>query len=461
MDSVHKILIVDDDPINVEIFQEILEDKDYLLETADSGEQALKVIPKFKPDLILLDIMMPGIDGYEVCRRIRKNKQFKFLKIILVSGKAMVDERLEGYEAGADDYVSKPFVDEELEAKIRVFLRLKSVEEVEKVKSQALSRLNAVIENTPLVAVKAFDSQQVITQWNNVCMQIYGFHANQVLDRHLNEIALPQEFITETEQKLQKIIDTGKADPPKISSFQVEQGETRWLFSAMVPIVEQGKVAEVFGMDVDITKLKNIQDDRQAVVKKMSTLFDGVIRSLGMVMETRDSYTAAHQRRVADLARAIAIELELDKQSVQVIYQAGLLHDIGNMSVPAEILNKPGELTETEYELVMEHPTAGYKILEPLDSSLPLAEIVWQHHERQDGSGYPLGLIGDDILVGACIVAVAEVVEAMSAHRPHRPSLGLKAALEEVKNNKGNLFRSDVANACLKLFVTDGYKFVK
>ncbi|KPA16435.1 Response regulator receiver sensor signal transduction histidine kinase [Candidatus Magnetomorum sp. HK-1] len=143
-----KILIVDDDPLNLEILEEILSEK-YLVCTADSGEEAIRVLPDFNPDLLLLDIMMHGIDGYEVCRRIRANQRYRLLKIILVSGKTMLEERLEGYEAGADDYITKPFVDEELDAKVRVFLRLKRSEEVDQIKSDLL-RIFSHETRTPL-----------------------------------------------------------------------------------------------------------------------------------------------------------------------------------------------------------------------------------------------------------------------------------------------------------------------
>ncbi|MBF0451069.1 MAG: response regulator [Candidatus Magnetomorum sp.] len=153
-----KVLIIDDDPLNLEILEEILSEK-YTVHTESSGEDAIRVLPEFNPDLLLLDIMMPGIDGYEVCRRIRSMNRYSMLKIILVSGKAMLDERLEGYEAGADDYITKPFVDEELEAKVRVFLRLKRSEEIDQIKGDLLrvfshetrTPLNGILLSTELL----------------------------------------------------------------------------------------------------------------------------------------------------------------------------------------------------------------------------------------------------------------------------------------------------------------------
>lgn len=156
MKANYRVLIVDDDPVNVDILEEMLEDK-YTLASVETGEEALEILPKFRPDLMLLDIMMPGVDGYEVCRRIRADEQYNFIKIILVSVKAMVEERLEGYEVGADDYITKPFVDEELEAKVRVFLRLKRTEEVDRVKGDLL-KLFSHETRTPLNGVMGYAS---------------------------------------------------------------------------------------------------------------------------------------------------------------------------------------------------------------------------------------------------------------------------------------------------------------
>jgi putative nucleotidyltransferase with HDIG domain len=180
---------------------------------------------------------------------------------------------------------------------------------------------------------------------------------------------------------------------------------------------------------------------------------------LGTASEAKDPYTAGHQKRVADLARAIATEMKLPHDTIEGIRMAGSIHDIGKLSVPAEILSKPTKLTNLEFSLIKEHTRVGYEMLKNVESPWPLAQIVYQHHERMDGSGYPRNLKGDEILMGARIIAVADVVEAMASHRPYRSGLGIEAALEEIEKNKGVLYDTAVADACLRLFREKGYQF--
>ena len=175
-------------------------------------------------------------------------------------------------------------------------------------------------------------------------------------------------------------------------------------------------------------------------------------------VEVRDPYTAGHQVRSADLARAIATEMGLPQEKIDGIRMAGSIHDIGKLSIPAEILSKPTKLTEIEFSLIKEHSRSGYEMLKDVESSWPLAEIVYQHHERMNGTGYPRNLKGDDILMEARILAVSDVVESMASHRPYRPSLGIEVALEEIENNKGTLYDNTVADVCLKLFREKGFQ---
>jgi len=191
---------------------------------------------------------------------------------------------------------------------------------------------------------------------------------------------------------------------------------------------------------------------------KVEKALETTIQTLGLTTETRDPYTAGHQRRVADLACAIAEELHVEEQSVRGIRAAGLIHDIGKLSIPAEILSKPSALTPLEFGLVKAHAQTGYDILKGIVFPWPVAEMVLQHHERLDGSGYPQGLKGDKIVLGARILAVADVVEAMASHRPYRAALGIDAALREIKDHKGKLYDSDVVEASIQLFA-DGFMF--
>ena len=180
---------------------------------------------------------------------------------------------------------------------------------------------------------------------------------------------------------------------------------------------------------------------------------------MALTVETRDPYTAGHQRRATNLARAIATEIGLSEAQVDGIRMAGVVHDLGKISVPTEVLTKPGRLTKIEFNLVKAHPQVGYDILNRIGFPRPLTQIVLQHHERMDGSGYPSGLSGEEILLEARILAVADVVEAMSSHRPYRQALGIDKALEEISRNRGVLYDPEVVDACLKVFIEKGFKF--
>ncbi|OEU66338.1 MAG: hypothetical protein BBJ57_01110 [Desulfobacterales bacterium PC51MH44] len=185
----------------------------------------------------------------------------------------------------------------------------------------------------------------------------------------------------------------------------------------------------------------------------------GIIEAMGLTVEIRDPYTAGHQRRVAEIARAIAIEMGLSEHQMEGVRIAGLIHDIGKMVVPAEILNKPGKITEYEFGIIKSHPEVGYDILRKINFPWPISQIVYQHHERMDGSGYPKGLSGKDILLEARIMAVADVVEAMASHRPYRQALGIDIALEEISKNREVLYDPEVVDACLRLFKEKGFEF--
>jgi HD-GYP domain-containing protein (c-di-GMP phosphodiesterase class II)/DNA-binding LacI/PurR family transcriptional regulator len=194
-------------------------------------------------------------------------------------------------------------------------------------------------------------------------------------------------------------------------------------------------------------------------LSKLRKVMGGFIEAIAQTVETRDPYTAGHQRRVADLACAIATEMKLSRDMIEGIRTAGIVHDLGKISVPAEILNKPGRLKEIEFNLIKSHPNVAYDILKTIDFPWPIALIVLQHHERLDGSGYPAGLHAKDIMMEAKVLCVADVVEAMASHRPYRPALGIEHALEEIIKNRGLLYDSEVVDNCLRLFRIKGYRF--
>ncbi len=206
-----------------------------------------------------------------------------------------------------------------------------------------------------------------------------------------------------------------------------------------------------------ITKRK-AEEEREAAYQALDKALKGSINAMSKIVEMRDPYTSGHQTRVADLSAAIARELKLPEANIKYLHIAALIHDIGKMYIPSDILSKPGKLRDIEWELVKIHAQGSYDILKNIEFPWPVAQIAWQHHERLDGSGYPLGLDGDHILLEAKILAVADVVEAMSSHRPYRAALGIEKAFEEITQKRGVLYDTDVVDACLKLFSENRFK---
>jgi GAF domain-containing protein len=196
-------------------------------------------------------------------------------------------------------------------------------------------------------------------------------------------------------------------------------------------------------------RIAHAHKHHEAILRKS---LEDSIQAIAATVEMRDPYTSGHQKRVAELAVALAREMGLSEERIHGLHLASVVHDLGKISVPAEILVKPGKLTPIEFMLVKGHAQAGYEILKDINFPWPIATIVWQHHERLDGSGYPQGLKGDDILLESRIMAVADVVEAMASHRPYRPTLGIDVALQEIERGRGIQYDAAVADACLKLF---------
>jgi putative nucleotidyltransferase with HDIG domain len=270
------------------------------------------------------------------------------------------------------------------------------------------------------------------------------------------------------------------AEDPTMLPWREEALKRGYSSSIALPLIENEKsfgVLTIYSSDIDafvseeIELLEEMANDlsfgiltlriRKAHVQHEQRLHESLLETIqtcASIVEMRDPYTAGHQRRVAEFAKAIAQEMGLPEEEAQVIYLAGLIHDVGKVNIPSEILSKPGKLTPIEYSFVQTHAQAGYDLLKSIHFPWPIAKLIWQHHERMDGSGYPQGLKDEQILLGARILAVADVVEAISSHRPYRPGLGIDAALSEIKSKRGVYFDPQVVDACLRLFHERDYQ---
>jgi len=226
----------------------------------------------------------------------------------------------------------------------------------------------------------------------------------------------------------------------------VQKGDPEQLMDTVVSAVES------YGNILRNVKLsESLYEELKKSSDKIKTNIEDTIHAMAMTVEMRDPYTAGHQRQVANFASSIAEKMSIPKEQIDSIHLAGTIHDIGKMQVPTEILSKCGKLTGLEYDMIKTHPQAGYDILKTIRFQWPIAEFVLQHHERMDGSGYPSGLSGNDILIEAKILSVADVVDAIVPHRPYRPALGIEKAKEEISNNRGILYDSNVVDACLSI----------
>ena len=346
MSDQEEILIIDDTTIILNVLTDILSAEGFQVRSANNGELSFKLIAAKPPHLILLDIAMPEMDGFEVCRRLKSKEESKGIPVIFLSGNTSIEEKVTGFALGAVDFIPKPFQREELLARVRTHLEL--------------SRLRASLE------------VQVTERTAQLC--------------------------------------------------------------------------------------KSTEELKQSL-EKLHNSMEGIIQVIALTVETRDPYTAGHQRRVAELSGTIAQEMELPTGKVEGLRMAAMIHDLGKINVPTEILIKPTKLSDIEFSLIKVHAEVGYSILKDIDFPWPVARMVLEHHERMNGSGYPNRLTGENLLIESRIMAVADVVEAIATYRPYRPALGIEKALEEISENTGILYDPEVVDTCLRLFKEKGFNF--
>jgi PAS domain S-box-containing protein/putative nucleotidyltransferase with HDIG domain len=284
--------------------------------------------------------------------------------------------------------------------------------------------------------------------------EILGFENHEINNIDLKEIIDSKDLPTISEA----IKDTISGGEPRARlEFNTarHRGENVRVGAQGSSATQNGK-AVVLGVMQDISEKSRTDAKITKYIEQLKSAFMSTVNVAMSIGEMRDPYTAGHEREVSRIAVAIATEMGLLEDQIEGIRVAGLLHDIGKISIPSEILAKPGRLTPTELELVKTHAQSSYELLKPVDFPWPVAEIAWEHHERMDGSGYPRGIKGQEILLEARILAVADVVEAMSSHRPYRASPGLAVALAEIRKGAGKIYDENVATACLLLFEEKG-----
>ncbi len=286
---------------------------------------------------------------------------------------------------------------------------------------------------------------------------IVGWKRESVIGKKTTEPPLNLWVNLPARESMAAQLKTGREVLCREFEFRRDDGTVRTGIYSARTINIGGEECLIFIMQ-DITEQKRTHAELQRTLESLRKAVGTTIQVLVSALEAKDPYTAGHQTRSADLARTIATEMGLDQDKIEGIRMAGIIHDIGKLSIPSEILTKPTKLTSLEFSLIKEHPRNGYEMLKHVESPWPLAQIIYQHHERIDGSGYPNKLKGDEIILEARIMAVADVVEAMASHRPYRASLGMEAAIQEIEQNRGILYDEAVVDVCLKLFREKGYQ---
>jgi PAS domain S-box-containing protein/putative nucleotidyltransferase with HDIG domain len=526
-----RILVVEDSIIQAEILRRTLVKHGFTVDHAQNGLEGLAKTKADRPDLVISDIEMPEMNGFELCRAIRREKVLRDLPIILLTSLSDLEDVMKGLEAGAFNFINKPYDEDRLLAIVEDQLR--KLKDPEPRKKNGLLVTCAgqqyTIREKPAKIIDFFLSTYSIAVEKNLELakaQEELRTLNEQLEDKVQERALALIAETTQRQRAEEELDRTRqyqelilkaagegilgvdlngrisfANPAAVKMLGYEPEDilgqpfdSVCLYSKPddrpVPPPERpfratlrdgqrrsvegiyrrqdgvgfpvqgtcGAIAEGNKITGAVITFQDITERRQANAA-LRRAMEGAVKALAITVEVRDPYTSGHQVRVAMLACAIAREMGLPEERIEVLRIAGVLHDIGKIQIPAEILSKPTRLSKTEFSLIMIHPQVSYDIIKTVEFPGQVAEIVLQHHERMDGSGYPNGLQGDELLLEARILAVADVVEAMSSHRPYRPALGLEKALEEVTTNQGTRYDSEAVEECVNLFAKKDFRF--
>lgn len=471
------ILIVDDMPANLQLLSDILMREGYGVRVAPDGFFALESVAQRLPDLILLDVKMPGMDGFEVCRKLKENPASQAVPVIFLSAFQETSDKLTGFAAGGVDYIGKPFIAEEVVARVRTHLALHDLRQRLEVRVDERTRALRMLSAGNMAVLYGGTVAELIASLVRVMVSEGGYLAARVIlgqeasgrieqagagDDRVLALAVQGGFyfpfggsnLHDCDLSPDDLAAWGKlgvasviAVPLACGSDASVRGTVTAFCRQSLEGVPQGEFLLLNELAANVGYGIGALHSRQTVERT----FEQTIQAVAAMVEMRDPYTAGHQRRVAEIAVAIGQRLGLDEARIKGLYLAGVIHDIGKIAVPAEILSRPGRLSDYEMAIIREHAAKGRDIIKGISFPWPVPTIVVQHHERMDGSGYPAGLAGDDILLESRIIAVADVIEAISSHRPYRSALGLKAGLEELTTFRGIRYDAAVVDACVQL----------
>jgi PAS domain S-box-containing protein/putative nucleotidyltransferase with HDIG domain len=444
------ILIVDDDADFRDNLSGILRQEGYMPLPAATGREALERSREHGVAVALIDLKLGDMSGIEVLKGIKEHSPAT--EGIFVTGYASQSSAIDALNMDAYRYVEKPFDMGRLLGMIR---RAIEKRDLARALRESEERYRTLFEESRDAIFITSPGNRFI-QFNQASLDLLGYAREELMQLLPSDIFVDINDFRRIDREIQ---NRGYVKDYEVTFRCRERECVDCLISSTGRLIDACNILEYQTIVKDITKQKKIQRQLENTLDLLRDNLNGVIKLVTQLVEKKDPYTAGHQLRVTDLARAIAQEMNLPSAQVDAIRMAGRVHDIGKISLPAEILNKPGPLSEAEMSLLKAHSRIGYDILREIEWPHPIPDIVLQHHERMDGSGYPQGLSGEDILIEARILGVADVVESMNSFRPYRPSLGLERAIEEIVENRGTLYDPDVVDACIRLFKEKGFRW--
>jgi len=316
------------------------------------------------------------------------------------------------------------------------------------------AKFRGLVEQS-VVGIYMLDGDKVLYQ-NPRADEIFGYEPGELAGVPVKALVAEEDRLP-TEREIQRLM-AGEVPVAKLDFRGRRKDGSDVMIGAQGVLLRNDVRPIIIGVMQDITDKLRAEQQIERYVAQLESAFMRTVEVATTMSEMRDPYTAGHERRVPEIAVAIGAELGLGAREQEGLRVAGYLHDIGKITIPSEILSKPGRLSAIEFAMVKEHPQASYDILKEVEFPWPVAQVALQHHERMDGSGYPQGLKGEEILREARIMAVADVIEAMATHRPYRPGLGVDKAISEIERGSGTAYDSAVAAACLRLFREKGYQ---
>ncbi len=405
------ILVAEDSKAQAHMLTEILKRGGYPVCAVENGLEGLYKLMEMRPRLIISDVWMPKMNGYQFCHAVKQDSNLHDIPVILLTSMSDTKDIIEGLEAGADYYLTKPYDEKFL-----------------------LSMIEAIFKDGSMNG-----------------------------ERNDGDVKAVVKITTGGENRTvsvepQKIVNTLLATYENLLHQNRNLLQTKLELRTLNSHLEERVREKTHVLEEEVAERRKTSDALAESLKNLRKTLDGTVRALATTLEMRDPYTGGHQRRVAQLACALARELGFSEERLEGMEVMGFLHDLGKIVVPAEILSKPGGLNELEFNMIKAHSQVGYDIIKGIEFPWPVNTTVLQHHERLNGSGYPAGLSGDEIIFEARILAVADVVESMASHRPYRAALGIEIALTEIVNNRGILYDPEVVDACLVLFKERNFK---